>query len=76
MTAASSGWTPEKIRALGARTDVRTAGDILGLKKTQAYAAVKSDTFPVPVFRVGPRKLVVPVAPILRKLGIDEPAPA
>jgi hypothetical protein len=73
MTAEASAWTPEKIRALGVRTDVRTAGDIFGLSQTQAYERVKENRFPVPTFRVG-RKIVVPVAPIRRLLGIDEHA--
>lgn len=73
MTAEDGGtWTAERIRALGVRTDVPTAGAIFGLGQTQAYAAVKSETFPVPVVRVGPRRLVVPVAPILRVLGLDD----
>jgi hypothetical protein len=70
---AATEWTPEKIRALGARTDVRTAGDIFGMSRTQAYEAVKAHRFPVEPIRVGCR-LVVPVVPILRLLGIDEPA--
>ena len=75
MTATASAWTPEKIRALGVRTDVKTAGDILGLGRTQAYDAVKRGRFPVPVIHVNGRPKV-PVVPILRLLGIDEHAPA
>jgi hypothetical protein len=63
-------WTEEAIRGLGVRTDVETAGSILGLSRTQAYEAVKADRFPVPVIRVG-RRLIVPTAPIRRLLGIE-----
>lgn len=71
MTATDTEWTAEKIRALGVRTDVPTAGDILGgLSKTQAYELAKAGKFPVPTIPVG-RRIFVPVAPILRLLGLD-----
>ena len=64
-------WTPEAVRALGVRTTVPIAGEILaGLSATQAYELAKRDGFPVPVVKVG-RRLVVPTAPILRLLGHD-----
>ncbi len=64
-------WTPEEVRALGVRTTVPIAGEIIaGLSPTQSYEAVKKGTFPVPVIRVG-RRMVVPVAPILALLGIS-----
>lgn len=64
-------WTPEAVRALGVRTDVPTAGSILGgLCKDESYRMVKRGKFPVPVLRVG-RRLVVPVQPILELLGLD-----
>jgi hypothetical protein len=63
-------WTEEAIRGLGVRTDVETAGGIFGLSRTQAYEAVSNERFPVPVIRIG-RRIVVPVAPIRRLLGID-----
>lgn len=63
-------WTPAEVVALGVRTDVPTAGDILaGLCRDEAYRSVKRGDFPVPVVKVG-RRLVVPVAPILELLGI------
>lgn len=68
-------WTPEQVAALGVRTDVPTAGSIFGFGKTQAYEHVRNGTFPVPTFPVG-RKIVVPVAPILRLLGLGADAPA
>lgn len=63
-------WTPEKVMALGVRTDVETAGSIFGLSRTQAYEAVNAGRFPVPTFRIG-RRVVVPVAPILALLRIN-----
>jgi hypothetical protein len=68
-------WTETAVKALGVRTDVETAGDILGLSRTQAYEAVKAGRFPVAVLHVG-RRLVVPTAPLRRLLGIDEAGPA
>jgi hypothetical protein len=71
-------WTPAEVVALGVRTDVPTAGEILaGLCRDEAYRSVKRGDFPVPVLKVG-RRLVVPVAPILELLGIkpDDQLPA
>jgi hypothetical protein len=69
-------WTRAEVIALGVRTDVPTAGEILaGLCRDEAYRSVKRGDFPVPVLKVG-RRLVVPVAPILELLGIkpnDQP---
>jgi hypothetical protein len=63
-------WTPAEVIALGVRTDVPTAGEILaGLCRDEAYRSVKRGDFPVPVLKVG-RHLVVPVAPILELLRI------
>jgi hypothetical protein len=63
-------WTPEAIKALGVRTDVPTAGEIIaGWHRDDSYDAVKRGEFPVPVIRVG-RRMVVPVAPILALLQI------
>jgi hypothetical protein len=67
-------WTAAAVFALGVRTDVETAGDIFGLSRTQAYEAVNHERFPVPTFRIG-RRVVVPVAPILRVLGLDGQTP-
>jgi len=70
-------WTPADVIALGVRTDVPTAGEILaGLCRDEAYRSVKRGDFPVPVLKVG-RRLVVPMAPILELLGIkpdDQPS--
>jgi hypothetical protein len=65
-------WTAEEVRALGVRTTVPIAGEIIaGLCKDESYRLVGRGEFPVPVIKVGKNKLVVPVAPILRLLGID-----
>ena len=64
-------WTEAAVRGLGVRTDLRTAGSIFGLSATQSYEAAKAGRFPVPVLRVGVR-YVVPVAPILAVLGLDD----
>lgn len=67
-------WTPEEVKALGVRTTVPIAGEILaGLCKDEAYRSVKRGDFPVPVISCG-RRLVVPVAPILELLGIKPDA--
>ena len=66
-------WTEEAIRALGVRTDVPTAGEIIaGWHRDDSYDAVKRGEFPVPVIRVG-RRMIVPVRPILELLRIGAP---
>ncbi|MDG4799281.1 helix-turn-helix domain-containing protein [Micromonospora sp. WMMD980] len=62
-------WTIEAIRALGVTTDVETAGAILGIGRSKAYALAKRGKFPVRVLRVG-RNYVVPVPEILELLGV------
>ncbi len=64
-------WTEAEIRQLGTRTDVPTAGSIIGgLCETESRVLYRRGDFPVPVIKVGHR-LVVPVAPILAFLGLD-----
>jgi hypothetical protein len=62
-------WTAQRIHALGAVTDLPTAGAIFGLSRTAAYDLAKQDRFPVPVLRAGTRYRV-PVAPILAALHL------
>ncbi|MET8231875.1 DNA-binding protein [Micromonospora zamorensis] len=62
-------WTIEAVRALGLTTDVETAGAILGIGRSKAYALAKRGKFPVRVLRVG-RNYVVPVPAILELLGV------
>jgi hypothetical protein len=62
-------WTEAKVRALGVRTTVPIAGEIIaGLCETEARRLHHAGQFPVPVIKVG-RKLVVPVQPVLELLG-------
>lgn len=76
MNGTAEVWTPERVLALGVKTDVPTAGAILGnLCKDESYRMVKRGDFPVPVIKVG-RKLFVPTAPILELLGLDRPSAA
>lgn len=67
-------WSAEQLRALGTRTDLVTAGQILGIGRSKSYQLARAGTFPVPVMRYGHRYLV-PVAPILALLGVDPHAP-
>jgi hypothetical protein len=64
-------WTLEEVRALGVRTDLVTAASVLGIGRTSAHELARAGTFPVPVLRLG-RRYVVPVAPLLRLLGVDD----
>ena len=71
MTGRQRLWTPDAVKALGVRTTVPIAGEIIaGLCKDESYRMVARGEFPVPVIKVGRNKLVVPVAPILRLLDI------
>lgn len=47
------------------------AAALLGIGKSTAYAAVRKGSFPVRVIQIGGR-YVVPTAPLLELLGIDE----
>ncbi|MBB5110496.1 hypothetical protein FHU28_000335 [Micromonospora echinospora] len=71
-TPASGGevWTEERIRALGAITDLPTAGRVFGLGRALSYDLARTGDFPVPVLRVGAR-YKVPVAGILTALGLS-----
>ncbi len=62
-------WTAEQVRALGVRTDLITAGSVLGIGRTSAHELARRREFPVPVLRLGTR-YVVPVAPLLALLGL------
>jgi hypothetical protein len=62
-------WTIEAVRALGTVTDVPTAGQILGIGRTKAYELVRTQSFPVPVLKIG-RCYVVPVRGLLEATGI------
>lgn len=62
---------PEELDG-NATTDVATAARVLRIGRNQAYAAVHAGE--IKSFRIGGR-IVVPVAPLLRMLELDD-APA
>lgn len=62
-------WTAEAVRDLGLTTDVATAGAILGIGRSKAYALAKAGKFPVRIIRVG-RSYVVPTNALLDLLGL------
>jgi hypothetical protein len=62
-------WTEDRIRALGAVTDIPTAASIFKIGRSSAYELVLNDAFPVPVLRFGSRYRV-PVAAILTALRV------
>lgn len=51
---------------------VRPLAKILQCSASSLYLAIKEDTFPFPVIRIGER-IVIPTAPIRAALGIDAP---
>ncbi|WP_328375856.1 helix-turn-helix domain-containing protein [Micromonospora zamorensis] len=63
-------WTIDTVRDLGVTTDIETAGAILGIGRTKAYALAKTNEFPVRLLRVG-RRYLVPVHAILKLLGVE-----
>jgi hypothetical protein len=66
-------WTAREVLALGTRTDVPTAYEILtGRGRDAAYRSVKRGDFPVPVIHIGDRQMIVPVQPILELLGLAD----
>ncbi|QGW24258.1 MULTISPECIES: DNA-binding protein [unclassified Dietzia] len=64
-------WTPEAIRDLGARTDIKTACSVLGISYSLGYQLVREEQFPVKTLRLGNR-IIVPVRGLLDVLDIDE----
>lgn len=64
-------WSVADVQALGVRTDVPTAGRVLGMGSVTAYDMARRGDFPVPVLKLG-RKYVVPVAGLLTALGISQ----
>lgn len=64
-------WSAVAVASLGVRTDMETANEILGISRTWGYRLAKEGRYPVPVLKLG-RKYVVPVAGLLKALGIDE----
>jgi excisionase family DNA binding protein len=68
-------WTPQAIRALGVRTDIKTSADVLGISDRTLYELVRSGECPLKVLRLG-NKYVVPVQSLLEYLGIASEEPA
>ena len=68
-------WTIDSVRALGATTDLVTAGSIFGLGRTSTYQQAQRGQLPFPVFKVG-HKYVVPVPSLLHVLGATPIVPA
>ncbi|GLY04998.1 DNA-binding protein [Actinoplanes sp. NBRC 101535] len=66
----ASVWTEDRIRALGAVTDLPTAARIFGLGRSLAYDLARDGRFPAPVIRAGTRYRI-PVAGILTVLGLS-----
>jgi hypothetical protein len=64
-------WTEGMVRSLGMTTDSETAGEILGIGRTKAYALAKAGLFPAKVIRVG-RLYKVSVPALLGLLGVSE----
>jgi hypothetical protein len=62
-------WTEDTVRLLGMTTDIETAGEILGIGRTKAYALAKAGAFPAKIIRVG-RLYKVSVPALLSLLGI------
>ncbi len=67
-------WTADRIRALGAVTDLKTAASIFNLSRAVAYDLARRGQFPVPVIRAGSRYRV-PVAAVLAVLHLDDHDP-
>ena len=68
-------WTESAVRSLGMTTDLGTAGEILGIGRTKAYALAKAGLFPAKVIRVG-RLYKVSVPALLRLLDARPGDPA
>lgn len=67
-------WTPAEVREHCARnvtTSVEVAGEMLGVSRSAAYAAISRGTFPVLVIKNSARNWVVPTAGLLRVLELD-----
>lgn len=65
-------WTAEEIRALGVRTDLTTACEIVyGVGRTRAWEMFHKGEVGFPVIRVG-RRAVVPVRPLLQLLHLED----
>lgn len=64
--------TVEEIRRAGATISVELAARALRLSRSTAYLLIKSGDWPTPLIRVGPRRIRVPQAAMLRLLEVPE----
>jgi hypothetical protein len=62
-------WHDVDVIALGSRTDLATAGDVLNLSRSHAYELHARGEFPVPVLTIG-KRYVVPTRALRDLLGI------
>jgi hypothetical protein len=69
-----SAWTADKLREQGLTTTVEVAAEVLGISRGAAYDTIRRGTFPVPVLKLSQRRWVVPTAPLLRVLGVEDDA--
>ena len=51
--------------------EVPIAAQMLHVSDWAAYQAIRAGTFPVPIIRIG-RRIVVPLAPLERLLGLGD----
>jgi hypothetical protein len=65
----------EDLQALGATTDVVTAGKFLGISRNTAYRLARRGAFPLPLIRVG-AQYRVPTAALIAALGLQSSGPA
>lgn len=63
-------WTQDEVRALGVRTDIKTANSVLGISRPVGYDLIHRGAYPVKVLRAG-HKYIVPVAGLLAALDIS-----
>ena len=65
-------WTPDKVLALGVKTDLVTACRIVyGCGRNKAWELYHAGQLDFPALRCG-RRVVVPVQPLCQLLGLDE----
>ena len=68
-------WTPERVFSLGVKTDLVTACKIVyGCGRNKAWEMYHAGQLDFPALRCG-RRVVVPVQPLCRLLGLDERDP-
>jgi len=72
-TSRTGTWTATTVRGLGVTTDLTTAGEVLGISRNTAYQLAADGTWPTRLLRLGSRYRV-PVAELLRALGLDPAA--